>query len=227
MTTPTAAMIFAAGFGTRMGGLTKTTPKPLIRVAKRSLLQRTLDLSFDAMITTNVVNSHYLGDQIVAHLNDQDVIVSPEDHILETGGGLKHALRHLQDGPVFTMNSDAIWTGANPFKVLQANWQSEMGALLLLKHVSDTQGRMPPGDFSLSADGRISRGGDYVFLGAQIIQTTPITDHNETAFSLNVIWDQMIANRTAFGCIFSGEWCDVGRPENIKTAEEMLAIADV
>lgn len=220
MTEPKGAMIFAAGFGTRMGVLTKDMPKPLIKVAGRPLIDHTLDLT--QHLSPVVVNTHYLGNQISDHLSGSGVKISHEDAILETGGGLKNALSLLGEGPVCTMNSDAIWVGGNPFDVLASHWQPDMGALLLMKHVDNTHGRSAPGDFAMDKMGRLTRSGDYVYLGAQIIQTESVANFPDTAFSLNVIWDELIEKGRVYGCVYDGQWCDVGRPENITAAESML-----
>ncbi|MDE3080656.1 MAG: NTP transferase domain-containing protein, partial [Paracoccaceae bacterium] len=85
---PDALMLFAAGFGTRMGALTATRPKPLVEVAGRPLIDHALDLASGASVGRIVVNTHYLPDQIAAHLAGRGILLSHEPQILETGGGL-------------------------------------------------------------------------------------------------------------------------------------------
>ena len=118
-----ALMIFAAGFGTRMGALTATQPKPMIQVAGRPLIDHALDLAVASAADPVVVNLHYLGDQLAAHLAGRPVRLSWErEKILETGGGLRHALPLLGPGAVATLNSDAVmmplkvkWVGTKIF----------------------------------------------------------------------------------------------------------------
>lgn len=219
-------MLFAAGFGTRMGQLTRTRPKPLIEVAGKPLLDHALDLCRADIVSHRVVNSHYLGAQIAAHLTGREVVLSPEDPILETGGGLRAALPHLGEGPVMTLNTDAVWTGANPLEELAAAWDdARMDALLLLLPAKDALGHSGAGDFLLDADMRLSRARGSpgtVYLGAQIIRTDRLAGIAEEAFSLNLLWDQMIAEGRAFGLIHRGGWCDVGQPASIELAEGML-----
>ncbi|MBL4916611.1 nucleotidyltransferase family protein [Szabonella alba] len=225
--TPDALMIFAAGFGTRMGALTADMPKPLITVAGRALLDHALDLADAAGPGRIVVNTHYRGDQIAAHLADRPAIaLSHEDVILETGGGLRKALPLLGAGPVFTLNSDAVWTGPNPLITLRGGWRAGMGALLLLAPPDALRGHSGQGDFRMDAQGRISRcpkgEAGLVYLGAQILDPAGLQDFDETAFSLNRLWDRMIVQGRAFGILHPGGWCDVGRPEGIAEAEAML-----
>lgn len=213
-------MIFAAGFGTRMRPLTDKVPKPLVRIGDTTLLDHTLGLARLAKLGNIVVNAHYLSDQIESHLAGTDCHVISESEILDTGGGLKNAAHKFTGEYVITSNSDNIWRGENPFQVLCQNARSE--TTLLVAQKDAVLGRNGPGDFDLSSKGHLTRGGDYVFLGVQIIELGPIISFNENIFSLNVIWDQLIAENRLFGVPYDGTWCDVGRPENIEMAKDLL-----
>lgn len=220
---PAAAMVFAAGLGTRMGALTRDRPKPLVAVAGRPLIDRTLDLAAGRDLRL-IVNLHYLAPMLRAHLAGRDVILADESaRLLETGGGLKAALPLLDADPVFTLNSDAVWTGPSPLDTLAAGWDgARMEALLLLIPPGRATGHTGPGDFALAADGRITRGGPFVHSGAQILRTAPVAAEGGEVFSLNRVWDRMLARGTLFGMVHPGGWCDVGRPESIALAEALL-----
>jgi N-acetyl-alpha-D-muramate 1-phosphate uridylyltransferase len=227
--TPDTIMIFAAGRGTRMRELTDARPKPLIPVLGKPLIDHALDLADGAGIARKVVNSHYLGHMIANHLRGRDdVALSPEvGEALETGGGLKHALPLISRDAVFTLNPDVVWLGANPLRKLAAAWRPDrMEALLTLIPVERAAGHKYRGDFVLDANGRIKRfkgnGQAYVFTGAQIVQTAPLNDINEARFSFNLLWDRLIAKSQLFGCIYNGRWADVGSPEGLVLATEML-----
>ena len=221
---PDALMLFAAGFGTRMGALTQTRPKPLVPVAGRPLIDHALDLAEGAGIGRIVANTHYLGAQVAAHLAGRRVAISDESaRILETGGGLRRALPLLGPGPVFTLNTDAIWTGPNVLCALRAAWRPGMGALLALVPAGRATGHAGAGDFTLGADGRLTRGPGHVYTGAQILDPSGLAAIPEEVFSLNRLWDTMLAEGRVFGLVHPGGWCDVGRPESIPLAEAMLA----
>ena len=227
--TPTAIMIFAAGRGVRMGALTKDRPKPLIKVAGRALIDHALDLTRDISPLTRVVNTHYMAEMIEQHLTGQNVQFSNEpDLLLETGGGLRAAVPLLGENPVFTLNSDAIWRGPNPLTLLAQSWDpTRMEALLLLIPPPAAIGHSGAGDFVMAADNRLSRGPGLVYSGAQIVQTQTLSAIPLPVFSLNLLWDQMAARGGLFGLVYPGAWCDVGRPENIALATEMLGGHDV
>lgn len=224
---PFPLMVFAAGFGTRMGALTRDRPKPLIPVAGRALIDHALSVATGAGVSRTVVNTHYHADQMAAHLAGRDIALSHEaGRILETGGGLKAALPLLGEGPVAILNSDGIWTGANPLLELAAAWDgNRMEALLLLLPLTETLGHGPKGDFRLAPGGRISRGAggeDQVYIGAQILHPARIKATPDEVFSLNKPWTEMIAAGTAYGVVHHGGWCDVGHPEGIAAAEALL-----
>lgn len=230
---PDALMLFAAGFGTRMGALTATRPKPLIEVGGRALIDHALALADAAAILRKVINLHYLPDHIRAHLAARDDLAFSieADEILETGGGLRAALPLLGDGPVFTLNTDAVWTGDNPLAQLRAMWQPEkMDVLQLLLPASKATGYRGAGDWLLDDAGRLTRArgaSGHVYLGAQILRTERLADIAERAFSLNTIWDMAIAEGRAYGIVHRGGWCDVGHPAGIAEAEAMLRAANV
>lgn len=215
------AMIFAAGLGTRMGALTATRPKSLIEVAGQPLLDHALHIAHAASPRI-VVNTHYFADQIAAHLAGQPIQLSHEPELLETGGGLRAALPLLNGNPVFTLNSDAVWRGPNPLTTLATAWRDEMEALLLLLPRAQAIGHTGPGDFTLDAENRLTRAPGLVYSGAQIIRTDDLAAIPEAKFSLNRLWDRMAARGTLFGLPYTGQWCDVGRPESLPLAEAML-----
>ncbi|WP_044008760.1 nucleotidyltransferase family protein [Leisingera methylohalidivorans] len=222
-------MLFAAGFGTRMRELTLDKPKPMIEVSGRPLIAHALELAQTIRPARIVANLHYKPEPLKALLEPEKVLISLETpEILDTGGGLRQALPLLGDGPVFTMNTDAIWKGPNPLKLAQDAWDPDrMDALLVCVPLEHAVGRTGGGDFAADAEGRINRGGNLVFGGVQIIKTDGLHQVDEQVFSLNLLWNQMAARGRLFAMEYPGRWCDVGHPEGITLAEDLIAADDV
>ena len=223
--TPFPVLIYAAGFGRRMGALTKDKPKPLVPVKGRALIDYAVDIARESCAQTILVNQHYKHQMLADHLRDAPVETRLEmPDILETGGGLKAALPHLGAGPVVTINSDAIWQGENPIAALRARWQPErMQALLLCIERTRAHGHSGAGDFSLAENGCLQRGGNLVYTGVQIIKTEGLMAIEQRAFSLNLLWAQMIERQGVYGAVYRGNWCDVGHPEGLACAQNMLS----
>ena len=218
-------LFFAAGLGTRMGALTKDRPKPLINVAGKALIDHALDIADDAGVSQKVVNLHYHGDMIRQHLKGHNIAFSDESGmLLETGGGLRQALPLLQGNPVLTMNTDAVWHGPNPIRHILNAWHPDMEALLLVVEKQNVVGHLGKGDFELDPDGRLHRAPGSIYTGLQIMRTDVLNEITETAFSMNMAWDKIAARGGLFGTCYDGKWCDVGQPESIPLAEEMLHV---
>jgi len=217
-------MLFAAGFGTRMQHLTKTRPKPLVEVSGRPLIDYALDQVRDFGAERVLCNLHYLPEALEAHLAGSGILFSREEpEILDTGGGLKAALPLLNRDIVFTMNTDAVWRGPNALTYLSDAWNPEqMDALLLCVSQDKAVGHSGQGDFVIDDKGRATRGQGAIYTGLQIIKTSLVEDVPDTVFSLNVIWDRLIASGRLCAVTYPGQWCDVGSPAGVALAEAFL-----
>jgi MurNAc alpha-1-phosphate uridylyltransferase len=229
------AMVLAAGLGKRMRPLTATRPKPLVEVAGKALLDYAFDRLKAAGVKRAVVNVHYLADALEAHLRRrvQDIEIAVSDEraqLLETGGGLVHALPLIRDDPFLVVNSDNLWVDgpADSIRSLAARWDdAEMDALLLLVPLARANCHNGKGDFHMDGSGRLSRRkpgrlAPFVFTGVQIVSKRLFDGAKAEPFSLNILWDRAIAAGRAFGLVHNGLWFDVGTPPAVKRTEEML-----
>lgn len=222
-------MLFAAGFGTRMKHLTQDRPKPMVEVGGRPLIDHALALARDLPAQKTVANLHYKPEMLQRYLAPQHVeTVLEAPRILDTGGGLRNALPQLDANTVMTLNTDAIWCGPNPLALLDAAWQPErMDALLMCIPKARALGHAGAGNFIAGAEGQIKRGNGAIYGGAQIIRTDILDDIPEAVFSLNRVWDLLIAKNRLYAIQYPGKWCDVGHPEGIGLAENLLEVPGV
>lgn len=233
----TRGMVLAAGFGLRMRPLTLTTPKPLIPVAGRCMLDRALDHFAAAGVETAVVNAHYLGQRIALHVarrmaegrDKLGILLSHEATILDTGGGVMQALPDLQPEPFYVANGDILWRdGATPaLQRLAAAWDDNaMDALLLVQDRGGAIGYEGAGDFDLLAGGKLRRRtGDaapFVFTGVQILHPRLFAGAPRGAFSLNKLYDAAAAAGRLRGLAHDGDWYHIGTPDGLARAEQHL-----
>lgn len=230
------AMVMAAGLGKRMRPLTATTPKPLVRVAGKPLIDYSLDQLAAAGIARAVVNVHYLAGALEAHLRTRQlpaIVISDErDVLLETGGGMVKAQRGgLLPDPFFCVNSDNIWLDGphNAFRELSDAWNPDtMDALLLVVRHQRAWNYVGNGDFHLDPEGRISRRrsgrvAPFIYSGIQLVSHRLLRDAPEGAFSTNLLWSRAIAEGRLFGLVHTGDWFEVGEPGHIAPTEARLA----
>lgn len=233
---PKRAMILAAGLGKRLRPITVTTPKPLIEVGGRTLIDHGLDALERAGVERVVVNVHYLADQLQSHLDRRrrpSIAISDErTRLLDTGGGIARALPELGPDAFYLLNSDSFWIeGARPnLDWLASGWRDgDMDILLLVASTVHSVGYQGRGDFRMDPAGRLVRRAErdvapFAYAGAAILHPRIFDGCPEGAFSLNRLFDRAADEGRLFGVRLDGLWLHIGAPEAIGEAE--LTIAD-
>lgn len=241
---PKSAMIFAAGFGTRMQPLTKTTPKPLIKVKGKALLDYNIELLEKWGVENVVINTHYRASQIVEHLQSYkgslNIKIIFEDPILETGGGVLNALEYLGSDPFLTMNSDVILIDKqnDMMSKICENWDPNLSdALMVLHNCDDAVGYDGKGDFNISEDQNIVKTAnkehaitkhDFVFTGIMLSKPEIFKDAPQGSFSIYKDFlkpkyiDEAGIHKKIKAVTNTGDWYHVGSPENIMQAQVKL-----
>ena len=217
------AMILAAGEGRRMRPLTDKTPKPLIKVAGKTLLERHIEGLVSAGFTDLVINTSYLADQVVAFCGDGRqwgcrIHLSLEETPLETAGGIRKALPLLTEEVFAVVNSD-VFTDYPLLNLQQVKLRNDVAHLVMVPNPS----HHPGGDFGLSG-GRVVTGkiAKTTFSGLSVMSHR-LFDSLETDFSpLRPLFDRAIASQQVSGQLWSGIWSDVGTPSRLSELEFLL-----
>jgi MurNAc alpha-1-phosphate uridylyltransferase len=234
---PSTAMVMAAGLGKRMRPLTATRPKPLVEVAGKALIDHCLDRLRAAGVKRAVVNVHYLADALEAHLQKRvtgiEIAISDERaELLDTGGGIIHALPLIDADPFLVVNSDNLWIdgAVDSLRLIASNWDNDrMDALLLLVPLARANCHGGQGDFHMSRSGELRRKkpgtvAPFVYTGVQMVSSRLCAGEvPEGSFSTNLLWDRAMDQGRCFGVVHQGLWFDVGTPINVKKTEELLS----
>lgn len=229
------AMVLAAGRGNRMRPLTDHTPKPLLAVRGRALMQWPMEALVRGGFTQLVVNTAWLGEQIPAHFADwpsqhpgSRIAWSHEGqdfgYALETAGGIARALPLL--GEVFWVLAGDVFVPDFAFSTASAARFAESDALAHLWLVPNPP-HNPRGDFGLSADGHAlnTEGGErftYSTIGlyrralfeAPWCEILPGNPQGTAAPLAPLLRKAMDAGRVTAE-IYRGPWTDVGTPERL------------
>jgi len=201
------AMILAAGLGTRMKPLTLDTPKPLIKVGRKNLLERSINLLENYGVEKIIINVHHLADQIEKFIlnvksNIKIDISNEKNLLLDTGGGVKEGTKIFDKNPFFVLNPDTLWllNYLDEMKSLEKIFfESKKPSLLLVnKKLSfDTSFK---GDFNLK-DNIVSKDveNNFIFTGLQLIDRNCLNMINKKVFSMNEVWDKLIDENKLYG----------------------------
>ncbi|MFL5298259.1 MAG: nucleotidyltransferase family protein [Phenylobacterium sp.] len=232
---PTTAMVLAAGLGTRMRPLTDDTPKALIPLAGRALIDRVLDRLVEAGVTRAVVNVHHLADQVESHLaarRDIEVLISDERAgLLDSGGGIQHARAMLGVAPIFVANIDSLWIeGAVPaLETLKRAWDPAlMDLLLLLVPRGHGIGFEGPQGFFMDDAGRLTHSTSpdvvtpFANVGFGILKPQILDGEGDGAFSIYPAWRRLQAAGRLHGAVMEAFWMHVGDPAALAAAEARL-----
>ncbi len=233
---PRTAMVLAAGLGKRMRPITDTMPKPLVKIAGKTLLDWGLDALAEAGVGRAVVNVHYLPDQIVRHVAARRaprIVISDESAgLLDSAGGIVKALPELGAEPFLVLNADTFWIdGGRPnLERLALAWDAaRMDILIMLADLESATGHSGGTDFLVDAEGRLARSkgapDGLIYAGAAIVHPRIFAGADATPHSLNRYFDMAIAEGRLFGVKMEGRWITVGTPDAIPLAEAAVAAA--
>jgi len=232
--TPTTAMVFAAGLGQRMRPITDKLPKPLVKVAGRTLIDHCLDRFAENGVRRAIVNVHWLADQIEQHLAARaapEIVISDERaRLLDQGGGVKRVLPLIGAEPFFLCNTDAFWIEgprSNLRRLAEAFDAQTMDAILMVAASAGAVGVDWPGDFTMDREGRLTareprRVAPFVYTGVGIIKPQLFDGVAEDVFRLAPFFYRAAEKGRLYGLRLDGLWLHVGRPESVAEAERAI-----
>ena len=220
------AMILAAGRGERMRPLTDDTPKPLLVVAGKPLIQWHIEALARAGFTEIVINHAWLGQQIEDTFGDGTqfgvrIIYSAEgDTGLETGGGIYYALSLLTDAA-----SDAPFLVVNADVVVDIDFSQLPRQITGLAHLVMVPNpeHHPHGDFVLQGGSLTDKGESRLtFSGIAVYRPQLFAQCTAGVFPLAPLLRQAMQEGQVSGECHEGAWLDVGTPERLTEAESLL-----
>jgi MurNAc alpha-1-phosphate uridylyltransferase len=225
-------MVLSAGLGTRLRPITNETPKALVSVQGRTLLDRALDHLESVGVKHAVVNTHHKAEMIERHLAGRKspaITISHEPVLLDTGGGIANALPHLGE-PFFAINSDAVWlNGRLPAltRLARVFDPERYDCALLMQETVPAVGYEGRGDFALDPLGVPRRRREnevvpFLFAGVQLLSRRLFAGERVEPFSMNRLWDKAIAQGRIIAIVHDGTWYDVGTVAGLSATESRL-----
>jgi MurNAc alpha-1-phosphate uridylyltransferase len=231
------AFVLAAGSGARMKDLTKDTPKPLLDVAGKKLIDWTLSHIEQCGLDHIIINTCDDGNEIEPHVKKKffmNFTFIHEKERLNHGGGVHNALSHFDNRAFFVINGDIIWIndGRPVFTRMADFWDThEMDVFLLLYPVEKTIAtNKTDGDYFMEEDGKLRRrkGGDkpapYVFTGIRVAHPRLFQCKQPGNYSFVDLMDEAEKRGRLYGLVHNGDWFHIGSPAALEEVDNLLAL---
>ena len=201
------ALILCAGFGKRLMPLTESTPKPLLKVNKISLLENSLNLLSELGIKKVLINTYHLGDKIKNFISDNNYnfkieVYDDGKEILNTGGGINNLIKNSSEENFLILNPDTLWNkNYVPLidKMEELYFSQKNLNILLLVSKEKSFDKNLVGDFQLKNSYILRGNNNFIYTGCQIINKSVFKNITKKIFSINEIWNQLIFEKKLKG----------------------------
>ena len=229
------AMIFAAGIGSRLKELTRDTPKCMMEVGGRTMLEHVVGRLKDVGVSSVVINVHHHAEKVVAFVTakrsfDINVTFSHEPTLLDTGGGLKKVAAFFAQEESFLVHNADVLSSIDLKSLIELHRsRNAIGTLAVMKRASSR-------GLYLSSDNHLigwseektpptSSGDLYGFCGVSVASHR-IFDFMEPEPSFSIIKPYLKAARATnlvWGAPVTGDWIDIGSPEQLAAAQKRFS----
>ena len=202
------ALILCAGFGKRLLPLTNSTPKPLLEINKKKLLDNAINFVFQIGIKKIKINTFHLGGQIenfiktISYSANIEIINDGKD-ILDTGGGILNLIKNTNEDDFLCLNPDTIWSAKdkNTIDKMQSFYfHNKITNLLMVVNRDKSFDARFRGDFTFEKN-QLSKliKNDYIYTGCQIFNKKIFNNINKKIFSISEIWNDLLDKNELYG----------------------------
>ena len=212
-------LILCAGFGKRMLNLTSNTPKPLLKINNKTMLENTINFFQSIGCDNFYINTHYkyykIENYIINKFHNKNINLIYEPKILGTGGAVKNIFNYTKSKNICVVNADIYWKNKNKIDLinfLQDFKKVEYCKLLLSSEKNFLGLKKEYGDFNIQ-NNIVSKWikGNKVFYysGCQIISKN-VFNKKMKNFSINKIWDKLIIQQNLQGNLSNSDILHIG-----------------
>ncbi len=229
------AMIFAAGVGSRLRELTRATPKCLMEVGGRTMLERVVDRLKGAGVTALALNTHHHADQVVEFLKSKsyfglEILISHEPTLLDTGGGLRKVAPFFAGEEAFIIHNADIFSDIDLSQLVERHRaKNAIGTLAVMERPSK-RGLYFDANHHLvgwtQESAPIPTGAHLLSFCGVSVASHEIFSHMASEGPFSIISSYLSAARAAdrvFGENVTGvAWTDIGTPEQFEALRKRV-----
>ena len=196
-----SALILCAGLGKRLNPITLKTPKPLLLINNKTILEKCINLIIKLGIKKIYLNTFYLGEQISNFIKSKNFpiniqIIDDGKDILNTGGGILNMINNSSDNDYLIFNPDTLWSEnyKNEIKnMCNFYFSNKLSNILLTVDKELSFDKSFKGDFRLrnnlleKADKN-----NFIYIGCQILNKNLFKNLKVENFSISEIWNELL-----------------------------------
>ena len=194
------AIILCAGLGKRLNPITLSTPKPLLKLNDKTMLEVCINLIMKLGVQKVFINTFHLSDQIFRFIENKNFpinikIIKEENEILNTGGGILNLINYSDDDDFIIFNPDTLWHQDYLNEITQMQnfyFSNKLNNILLLSNKDLSFDKNFLGDFSLKNNLlKKNEKNDLIYIGCQILNKSLFKDYKVSNFSISKIWNDL------------------------------------
>ena len=196
------ALILCAGLGKRLNPITLNTPKPLLELKNKSILEKCILMCINLGIKKILINTFHLGNQISEFIKNKKFpieieLVEDGDKILDTGGGILNMMNHDKDIDFLIFNPDTLWDNEYLNEINEMVYQyfsKKLDNMLLVVNKELSFDKSLNGDFDFK-NGLLKKNTEknYIFIGCQILSKNLFQKHKVENFPIFKIWNKLLS----------------------------------
>jgi MurNAc alpha-1-phosphate uridylyltransferase len=194
------AIILCAGLGKRLNPITLSTPKPLLKLNDKTMLEVCINLIMKLGVKKVFINTFHLSDQIFRFIENKNFpiniqIIKEENEILNTGGGILNLINYSDDDDFIIFNPDTLWHQDYLNEITQMQnfyFSNKLNNILLLSNKDLSFDKNFLGDFTLKNNLlKKNEKNDLIYIGCQILNRSLFKDYKVSNFSISKIWNDL------------------------------------
>ena len=194
------AIILCAGLGKRLNPITLSTPKPLLKLNDKTMLEVCINLIMKLGVQKVFINTFHLSDQIFRFIENKNFpiniqIIKEENEILNTGGGILNLINYSDDDDFIIFNPDTLWHQDYLNEITQMQnfyFSNKLNNILLLSNKDLSFDKNFLGDFTLKNNLlKKNEKNDLIYIGCQILNKSLFKDYKVSNFSISKIWNDL------------------------------------
>ena len=202
------ALILCAGFGKRLNPVTLKTPKPLLKINNKTLLEGCISMLIKLEIKKILLNTFHLKHQIFDFIKNTKFpieieIIDDGKDILNTGGGIVNMSNYSKSDDLLILNPDTIWGDEYVDEIKKMKnlyFLNKFTNLLLVSKKDLSFDKNLSGDFELKKNLLKKNGNeDFIYIGCQILNKNLLKNCQKINFPINKIWDELLKKKELNG----------------------------